>query len=126
MKQHRYAITVEHLTDANGGPSSHEPLRFEVGNHDDIIAIVERMRRRSDLTPDTATALAVGIKLFGEVILENRKHPLFSDMWPAFAEFMKKLKRGPADEMAESASRQGTPEGQGAVSTRSPSAADTD
>ena len=35
------------------------------------------MRGLGDFDPDTATALAIGLKLFGEVMLENRGHPLF-------------------------------------------------
>lgn len=35
---------------------------------------------------------AVGLKLFSEVLLQNRKNPLFEDIAPAFRDFMKKLK----------------------------------
>lgn len=94
MKQHRYRVTLEHLADAQGTPSSHEPLRFEVGNHDDIIAIVERMRSRGDFG-ESAAALGVGLKLFGEVMLENRDNPLFASFKPHFSEFMKELKKAP-------------------------------
>lgn len=96
MKQHRYQITVEHLADAHGNPSTHpEPLRFEAGNHDDILAIAERMRGRGEFPPDTANALAVGLKLFSEVMLENRGHPLFADFAPHFRAFMQHLKKSP-------------------------------
>lgn len=96
MKQHRYRITVEHLADAHGNPSTHpEPLRFEAGNHDDILAIAERMRGRGEFPPDTANALAVGLKLFSEVMLENRGHPLFADFAPHFRAFMQHLKKSP-------------------------------
>lgn len=96
MKQHRYRITVEHLADAKGVPSTQPPLQFEVGNHDDIIAIVARMRSRDDLPEDAATALAVGLKLFSEVMLENREHPLFSSFREPFTQFMHTLKKAPA------------------------------
>jgi hypothetical protein len=93
MKQHRYRITVEHLLDAQGAPSQYAtPLQFQVGNHDDIFEIVERMRRRSDFDENTNTALAVGLKLFSEVMLEQRGSPLFEDLAPHFSAFMKKLK----------------------------------
>ncbi len=96
MKQHRYRITVEHLADARGNPSTHaEPLRFEAGNHDDILAIAERMRGRGEFPAETANALAVGLKLFSEVMLENRGHPLFADFAPHFRAFMQHLKKGP-------------------------------
>ena len=95
MKQHRYRITVEHLSGPDGSPSSYaQPLQFEVGNHDDIYAIVERMRQRDDFDRDTATAFGVGLKLFGEVMLENKEHPLFADFKTHFGQFMKNLKKG--------------------------------
>jgi hypothetical protein len=93
MKQHSYRITIEHLLDANGAPSQYDaPLQFNVGNHDDIFEIVERLRRRSDFDENASTALAVGLKLFSEVMLENRNSPLFEDLMPHFSSFMKKLK----------------------------------
>ena len=102
MKQHRYRVTLDHLADAKGEPSTYDaPLRFEVGNHDDVFAIVERMRTRNDLAPDAATALAVGLKLFSEVMLEHRGHPLFAEFAPHFRDFMKTLKQGPATSAAE-------------------------
>jgi hypothetical protein len=96
MKQHRYRITVEHLQDPGGNPVTRAPLTFETGNHDDIFSIVERMRGRGDFDAETATSLAVGLKLFSEVMLENRDHPLFTELQPHFKQFMKHLKKGPA------------------------------
>lgn len=95
MKKHRYRVTVEHLSCPDGAPSPYaQPLQFEVGNHDDIYAIVERMRQRGDFERDTATAFGVGLKLFGEVMLENKDHPLFADFKTHFGQFMKNLKKG--------------------------------
>jgi len=96
MKQHRYRITVEHVQDPGGNPVTRSPLVFDTGNHDDIFTIVERMRGRGDFDPDTATSFAVGLKLFSEVMLENRDHPLFAEFQPHFKQFMKHLKKGPA------------------------------
>ena len=96
MKQHRYRITVEHLALPDGSPPGPDrSLRFEAGNHDDILAIVARMGQRGDLPPADATALAVGLKLFSEVMLQHRAHPLFADFAPHFKAFMQQLKRGP-------------------------------
>ena len=96
MKQHRYRISVEHIAAADGSAvESASPLEFEVGNHDDILALVERMRQRDLFDADTTTAFTVGLKLFSEVMLENRKHPLFEEFWPQFAQFMKRLKSTP-------------------------------
>ena len=92
MKQHRYRITVEHLADANGAPGTQAPLVFEAGNHDEILAIAERIRSRGLFDEGTSAAFAIGLKLFGEVMLEHRGHPLFDELMPAFRDFMKKLK----------------------------------
>ena len=95
MKQHRYRITLEHLADTKGALPAPKTLQFEVGNHDDLFTIVERMRGRGDFNENTATALVIGLKLFGEVMLEEKAHPLFSSLRPHFAQFMKELKKGP-------------------------------
>ncbi len=95
MKQHRYRVTLEHLADAHGAPSPHQPLQFETGNHDDIIAIVERLRTRGDFTDESAAAFGLGLKLFGEVMLTDKNNPLFTEFRPHFAQFMKTLKTGP-------------------------------
>lgn len=35
---------------------------------------------------------ALGIKLFSEVMLRFKEHPLFEELRPAFGQFMRKLK----------------------------------
>lgn len=94
MKQHRYRVTLEHLADADGA-SHRPPLRFEVENHDEIIAIVARLRSRGDFSQDAAAALGVGLKLFSEVMLHEKSNPLFASFRPHFVQFMKQLKQGP-------------------------------
>ncbi len=81
------------MADAQGAPSSYEaPLFFEVSNHDDIFQIVQRMLARDDFDDSSAKSLAVGLKLFSEVMLEHKDHPLFSSFQPHFSQFMKELK----------------------------------
>jgi len=92
MKQHRYLITLEHLSDPTGQPAPHAPLRVEVGNHDDLFRIIGLMRQRPEFDEATATAFAIGLKLFGEVMLEHPEAALFDDMRPQFGAFMKRLK----------------------------------
>lgn len=102
MKQHQYHITLQHLSDAKGQPSIYtEKLEFNVGNHDDIFAIVERMQQAKVFDAEATAAFAVGLKLFGETLLENRQHPLFQDFLPQFGQFMKHLKQTLAQQRAE-------------------------
>ncbi|HGM6859522.1 DUF3861 domain-containing protein [Serratia rubidaea] len=97
MPGHRFRITVEALSDRKGAPVEKTPLVFEVENHDDILDIVERIQRREDLAfgQEKSAAFAVGLKLFSEVMIENRKHPVFAPLRDAFKAFMVGLKKGP-------------------------------
>ncbi|MDR3159720.1 MAG: DUF3861 domain-containing protein [Zoogloeaceae bacterium] len=92
MKQHRYRVTLEYLADADGNPRQREPLVFEAASHDEIFGIVDLVRRRELFDAQTTTAFVVGQKLFGGVMKENRDNVLFSEFWPHFLDFMKKLK----------------------------------
>jgi hypothetical protein len=90
MGAHRYRITVEPLTAAANVPA----LSFEIASHDEILELVGRTRQRGDFDADTAAAFTVGLKLLGEVLLRNRRHPLFEAFHPHFGQFMKRLKGG--------------------------------
>lgn len=101
MKQNRYRIRVEQFENTKGQPVSRDALSFEVGNHDDMFHIVELMRAKGYFDQDTATAFAIGLKLFSEVMLENQDHPLFEDFKPHFTQFMKQLKGKNRGEVSE-------------------------
>lgn len=98
MQQHRYRVTVEPLAEEEiPRPSLQDGrLQFDFGTHDDLFAIVERLRNRGDFPAETAAAFGVGLKLFGGVLLEHKDNPLFQDFRPHFGQFMKALKKGPA------------------------------
>lgn len=94
MKQHQYLVTVQHLADAKGQPSNYdENIEFNVGNHDDIFEIVERLKKTEFFDEETTQAFAVGLKLFLEVMITHRDHVLFKDFEPAVKQFMKNLKQ---------------------------------
>lgn len=94
MKQHQYQITVEHLCDHKGNPSTYtDKLEFQTRNHDDIFAIVKKLQSANLLDEQANTSFAVGLKLFGETLLENRDVPLFKEFMPQFVQFMKQLKQ---------------------------------
>lgn len=96
MNSYRYKITVEALTDAKGQPVEGRSLTFEAANHDDILAIVERMRARLPFDGDTVASLGVGLKLFSEVTLVHRADPTFTEIRAALGEFIRGLKARPA------------------------------
>ena len=91
MRQNRYRVTLEQLTDSRGVPSDRRPLQFEVGNHDDIISVVTWLRSRGE---EEAAAFGVGLMLFGGAILANKGNPLFSSFLPQRYPFIKDFKAG--------------------------------
>ena len=71
-------------------------MELEFTNHDDIFNIIERLESRQLFAePGQHTEFAIGLKLFSEVLLTHREHPLFAEFRPAFGEFIKRLKGGP-------------------------------
>ena len=100
MKQPQYRITVEHRQTPTGVLVTGEALVFAARNHDDLFAIVERARAKTGLSADDAAALIIGLKLLSEIALENRGHPLFSDLREPLHEFVVKLKKTPAADPA--------------------------
>lgn len=98
-RAHHYRLRLEHLAPAAPEQPTHPPLELEFTNHDDIFQIINRMNSRQLFAePGQATEFAIGLKLFSEVMLHNRAHPLFAEFGPAFGEFMKRLKSSPAPE----------------------------
>lgn len=94
MKQHQYYVTVQHLADAQGNPSTYtEKLEFNTGNHDDIFVVLQKLQQAELFDERTTQSFAVGLKLFSEVMLENKNHELFQDFLPQFGQFMKHLKQ---------------------------------
>ena len=90
---HAYRITLEQASHKNDETPTHPPLQFEFENHDDIFSIIERMKQKNIFNNDNqSTEFALGLKLFSEVILKNKHHPLFEEIYPAIGSFMKKLK----------------------------------
>lgn len=85
-RSQRYRVQVEALDRTASAVS------FEIENHDDILAIVERVRGATAFSPDDAGALAIGLKLFSGVVLAHRRDPLFADIQPALRVFIGNLK----------------------------------
>ena len=94
MKGYLYTIQVDKVEDPQGNLLMEPPLRFSVRNHDDLFNIVARMKARNAFSEEESTALAIGIKLFGEVMLNHKDNALFTPIRESFAAFMQGLKQG--------------------------------
>ena len=94
MKQHTYEVTLKHIADAQGNPSTYtDTLSFNTCNHDDIFKVLQMIKNSQILDDEAAKPFAVGLKLFSEVMLEHKNLPLFKDFMPHFGQFMKALKQ---------------------------------
>ena len=89
----KFQITVTPLGgDAADTTESTAPLVFVHENHDDLVLIVERMRKSTGLDSDSAAAAAIGLKLLAEVMLKQRDNPLFDVMRTPRRQFIHTLK----------------------------------
>lgn len=87
----RFEVQVQALDGTAPEPRG-RALAFEVQNHDDILAIAERVRSAAVLPDADANALAVGLKLFSGVMLAHPELSMFADLRPAMHTFIRNLK----------------------------------
>ncbi|MDF0706089.1 DUF3861 domain-containing protein [Flagellimonas okinawensis] len=75
------------------GISGSKSLEFQFENHDNIMQLVELVKDKNLFKEQSDNIeFLVGLKLFSEVMLRNRKHEMFTEFGPEFREFMKKFK----------------------------------
>jgi hypothetical protein len=90
----KYRLTLEQIELINGEPGTHKLLQLEFMNHDELFSIIERIQKKNLFADDNQSVeFAIGLKLFSEVMLRHRKHPLFEELAPSFRTFMEKLKQ---------------------------------
>lgn len=91
-RNNSYQLDLKEIKLKDGSEGT-KNLSFEFDNHDDLFHIFEVIKSKKIFDDDnTATEFALGLKLFTEVMLKNKQHPLFEELRPAILEFMKKLK----------------------------------
>ncbi|ASI96759.1 DUF3861 domain-containing protein [Vibrio rotiferianus] len=88
-KDKHYRITVEEV---NSQGQVENTLQFEHTDREDMLKVVDSLRKGSGLDEAEATKVGVAIRLLGPVMMKDRKHPLFIDFMPAFKVFMQNLK----------------------------------
>jgi hypothetical protein len=94
-KVNKYKLRLDLLELLRPDDKVYTPIELEFGNHDNIFAIIEKMKERNRFkTEQDSVEFAIGLKLFSEVMLKNKDNPLFEDFRPAFGNMMKKLKSG--------------------------------
>ena len=92
-KTNKYELTLTLQQYADGTNEPPKQVTLDVMNHDEIFGIIDRLKATDPFGDSSqATEFAIGLKLFSEVMLKNRNHPLFEELLPAFGSFMKRLK----------------------------------
>lgn len=94
-KANTYQLSLRLISDAHSEvPAQEKSTEFQFENHDEIFEIIDRVQSKQLFEDEQqAQEFAIGLKMFSEVMIKNRKHPLFEKLSPAFASFMKKLKQ---------------------------------
>ncbi|MBF7092520.1 DUF3861 family protein [Flavobacterium sp. ALJ2] len=92
-RANKYKLTLEQVSLMKEEAVFSQPLSLEFENHDEIFKIIDIIKEKKLFENENqSTEFAIGLKLFSEVMLKNRKHPLFEEFFPEFGAFMKKLK----------------------------------
>jgi hypothetical protein len=92
-RTNKYRLTLEQVSLAKEETTLRSPMRLEFENHDEIFGIVEIVKEKNPFgDKDQSAEFTLGLKLFSEVMLKNKTHPLFEEFLPAMGAFMKKLK----------------------------------
>ncbi|HIB38306.1 DUF3861 domain-containing protein [Mesonia sp.] len=92
-KNNQYQLTLEQVSLKDESLKQEQPISFEFENHDEIFQVIEKVEEKQLFeNKNDSKELVLGLKLFTEVMLRHRKHPLFEEIAPEIAKFMKKLK----------------------------------
>ncbi|MGL4667219.1 MAG: DUF3861 domain-containing protein [Saezia sp.] len=95
-KSNMYKINLQEVQ-LKDGTSSEKSLDLEFENHDDLFKVIELVTEKNIFSDKShSIEFILGLKLFTEVMLKNKDHPLFEELKPAILQFMKKLKSQPA------------------------------
>lgn len=82
-RNNKYQLCLKELSLKDGSEGTKE-IQFDFDNHDDLFQISEVIKSKKVFDNEqTAHEFALGLKLFTEVMLKNKQHPLFEDLRPA-------------------------------------------
>jgi hypothetical protein len=92
-RSNSYQLTLEQITLVNQIEIEKAPISFEFENHDEIFTLVKQLQVKDPFKDEKQAAeFVIGLKLFTEVMIKNRSHPLFAEFFGEVQIFMKKLK----------------------------------
>ena len=97
MKYRHYQLQINDVTDQQQTPTQistadQNRLSFHAVSHDDVLALVSRLQQTGLFDAETSATMMVSLKLLGEIVIQQRSHPLFSEFYPHFNQFMRQFK----------------------------------
>ncbi len=92
---HKYRVTIKERGEADEQERKRRSLHFDADNHDDLFQIISAVRSKKIVDHDKSAALATGLKLLSEVVLEKRRDPLFAQLSDPLRTFIQQLKAIP-------------------------------
>ncbi len=91
-KNNVYKVSFQEIA-LKDGATPEKSVEFEFENHDNVFSIIEKLQQNKLLGSGVQELqFALGLKLFGDVLMKHKNNPLFEEMKPAFIQFMTKLK----------------------------------
>lgn len=98
-RHNKYLLRLEMIESAKNEVDLPEALSLEFENHDNIFEIISKVQNKGIFENDNQTReFVIGLKMFSEVLMKNKDLPLFSELIPAFRQFMQKLKGSPTND----------------------------
>jgi len=91
-KRNTYRVCLTPLAADTNVKASLEPVEFIHHNHDDVARIVGLLQASSGLGAEAAAAMAVGLKLLAQTVLDHKGNPLFDGMRQPLRDFIQALK----------------------------------
>lgn len=92
-KTKKYHLTLAYKGDIDEEASGQKYLELDFENHDEVFGIIDKIKLLDPFSSEQQSIeFAIGLKMFSEIMIKNRKHPLFEELYPAFGNFMKQLK----------------------------------
>ncbi len=92
-RTNKYQLILKEISLAKEEDVKNEALEFEFDNHDNLFEIIKTIKSKNIFEDEQQSAeFAIGLKMFSEVMIKNRDNALFTELFPVFGSFMRKLK----------------------------------
>lgn len=92
-RTNKYNLKLTQIETVKNDDYQAKSLEIEFENHDEIFQIINRIKEKNLFENENQSIeFAIGLKLFTEVMLKNRKNELFIDLAPEIKKLMPKLK----------------------------------